>query len=345
MRTRRDRRRTTTAAFGIIAAAALALTACSGGNSGTGGSAAADDKAVTFTDISVIAPADPGGGWDQTARSFSQVLTEDKLVKSAPVTNIGGAGGTVGLAKLATEKSANTLMVTGSVMVGAVETNASEKRIEDMTPIAKLTEEAAVIVVPKNSPYKDIKSLVDAIVSKGQAVSVTGGSAGGTDHILAGLVLTNAGVKAADVPKKLNYVANSGGGEATTMLLGGNVDAGISGVGEFVKLIESGDLKALAVSSSERVAQLPDVPTLTEKGIDVTATNWRGLVAPGGITDADKTALVDLVTKVHDTKTWQGILETNGWSDAFLTGSEFDTFLTGDIAQTQDTLKAIGLTE
>lgn len=295
--------------------------------------------------LSIIAPADPGGGWDQTARALSEVLSSEKLASSATVTNIGGAGGTVGLAKLATEKDPNTLMVTGLVMVGAVETNGSATRIEDTTPIAKLSEEALVIVVPKDSPYQSLGDLVDDIVAKGAAVSVTGGSAGGADHILAGMLLTEAGVAPADVPSTLNYIANSGGGEAVTMLLGGKVAAGISGVGEFAEHVTSGSLRALAVSSPEKVAELPDTPTITETGYDVTLTNWRGLLAPGSITEAEAAALTDTVTKLHDSDAWTAILADRGWSDAFLTGTEFDTFLTANIAEVTGTLKDIGLVQ
>ena len=189
--------------FGAAVAAlgvAAALAACSSG----GASADSSGDAVALRSVSLIAPADPGGGWDQTARSISQKLTSGRIIGSAPVTNISGAGGTVGLASLANEKDAATLMVTGLVMVGAVETNASDARIEDTTPIAKLTEEPLVVVVPKGSPYETIDDLIDAIVATGKEVAVTGGSAGGADHILAGMLLTEAGVKPADVTGKLN---------------------------------------------------------------------------------------------------------------------------------------------
>ncbi len=342
--TQRSTRITTLVRAGIAGAAVVALAACSTGGTPSG-SEGAEGEAAAITDVSIIAPADPGGGWDQTARALSQTLTDSGLVGSAAVENIGGAGGTVGLASLATETDASTLMVMGSVMLGAVETNASESRIEDMTPIAKLTEEALVIVVPADSEYQSLQDLVDAIVAEGQGVAITGGSAGGIDHILAGLLLTEGGMDAADVPGTLNYVANSGGGEALTMLLGGTVKAGISGVGEFSESVLSGDLRALAVSSEEPVEMLPDVPTIQDEGIDVTVTNWRGVIAPGGISDAERTALVDLVTELHGQEAWTQALETNGWTDAFMTGEEFQTFLTEDITRTQETLRTIGLIE
>jgi putative tricarboxylic transport membrane protein len=326
------------AAVGVVTV--LGLAACTAADASTGD---ADAAPAALDAVNLIAPADPGGGWDQTARALSQVLTEEDLVGSAPVENIGGAGGTVGLAALANEKDPATLMVTGLVMVGAVETNASQVRIEDTTPIAKLTEEALVLVVPASSPYRTTEDLVDAIVEQGAAISVTGGSAGGADHILAGMLLTEAGVDPADIPSTLNYIPNSGGGEAVTMLLGNTVQAGISGVGEFVEQIEAGELRALAVSSPEPVELLPDTPTLMEEGYDVQLTNWRGLLAPGDLDDADVAALQDLVTEVHESDAWAATLEEKGWADAFLVGDEFQSFLDGNITEVTQTLQTIGL--
>lgn len=336
-------KKTRAALIAIAAAAALALTGCSA-QAGAGDAADAPaEGASAFTDVSIIVPADPGGGWDQTGRTMAKVLTEQKVVKTAPVTNVGGAGGTIGLAQLANVKDPATLMVNGLVMVGAIETNGSAVRLEDTTPIARLTDEPLVVVVPTDSEYEDLESLVDDIVEKGQAVTVTGGSAGGADHILAGLLLDAAGVKSADIPTTLNYTPNAGGGEAVSLILGGKVAAGISGVGEFQQHIEAGAMRALAVSSAEPVQQLPGVPTITDAGYDVVLTNWRGVIAPGSISDEDRAELERIVTEMHDTDAWKQQLETKGWADAFLTGSELDDFVAQNIVDVTGTLKSIGL--
>lgn len=327
----------------VAAIAALALAGCSSQNAAPAPGSDGKGEASAFSDVSLIVPADPGGGWDQTGRAMSKVLTDEDIVGSAPVSNVGGAGGTVGLAQLANEKDPATLMVMGLVMVGAIETNQSQVRLEDTTPIARLTDEPLVVVVPKDSKYDTLEDLVEDIVDKGQEVTVTGGSAGGADHILAGLLLEAAGVDGSEIPQKLNYTPNSGGGEAVSMLVGNKVAAGISGVGEFLQYIEDGSMRALAVSGSEPAAQLPDVPTITDEGYDVVLTNWRGVIAPGGISKEDRAELERIVTEMHDTEAWKTELENKGWADAFLTGDELDSFLEENITEVTGTLKNIGL--
>lgn len=331
-------------AAGVAGLAVLALAGCNpqGGGQAQGGQT---EAAEAPDSVQIIVPADPGGGWDQTGRALSDVLTSEDLVSSAPVSNVGGAGGTVGLASLANERDPYTLMVTGLVMVGAVETNAAEVRMEDTTPIARLTEEPLVVVVPASSPYQTLEDLVDDVVERGQDVTITGGSAGGADHILAGLLLEAAGLDGAEITEKLNYIPNAGGGEAVSLLLGNNASAGISGVAEFSEYVESGDLRALAVSSEEPAALLPDAPTMVDEGFDIVYTNWRGLLAPGGISDAETQALVDLVTELHASEGWTSTLEERGWADAFLVGDEFSSFLEDNISEVQTTLQNIGLVQ
>lgn len=325
------------AAAAAVGAAAL-LASC---GTTTGGASA--DGGVE--DLKIIVPADPGGGWDQTGRAMQKDLQDNDLVSSAQVVNVGGAGGTVGLAQLANEREPNTLMVMGLVMVGAVETNQSEATLSDTTPIAMLTEEPLVVVVPADSPYKTVEDLVDDIAERGRGVSVTGGSAGGADHILAGLMLKEHGVSAEEVAEKLNYIPYSGGGESLAALLGNKVDAGISGVGEYAEQVNAGKLRALAVSSEEPSPALPDTPTLRDGGIDVVLTNWRGVVAPGSIDDAKADELTGLIEELHGTDDWKKTLEENDWADAFVAGDEFASVLEEETATVQQTLRDIGLVQ
>lgn len=327
--------RTGAAPVGIVLA--LALAGCSSLEAGGGGSDAAIDE------LSIVVPAGPGGGWDQTGRAMQANMQDEGLVGTATVTNVDGAGGTVGLANIANASDPNTLLVMGLVMVGAVETNQSQARIEHTTPIARLTEEQEVIVVPAESPYETIDDLLADIEKNGKDVSITGGSAGGTDHILAGMLLKAAGMPPSNIGNKLNYIAYSGGGESLAALLGNNVNAGISGISEYAEQVQAGELRALAVSGEERVDALPDTPTLTEAGYDVVLTNWRGVVAPGSIEDEDREALTTAVTKLAESDAWQATLEEKDWDDAFLAGEEFDTYLEGNIAESLTVLKDIGL--
>ncbi len=325
-----------TALLAAAAATALALTACGGGGSGAGST---DSGAENIKKLNIIVPANPGGGWDQTGRAMQADLTANKQVGSASVQNIGGAGGTNGLAKLATEKNADTLMVMGYVMVGSVETNKSASRLEDTTPIARLTEEPLVVVVPASSPYQSIDDLVADIKAKGKGVAVTGGSAGGADHILIGQILKAQGIGA----DSLNYIGYSGGGESLAALLGNKVQAGISGVGEYAEQVKAGKVRALAVSGPVEAPALPGVKPLKDQGIDVVLTNWRGVVAPGSIDEAQTKKLTELVTELNKSEAWAKTLKDNNWDNAFLAGEEFKTFLTEDIAKVKTTLTEIGL--
>ena len=246
----------------------------------------------------------------------------------------------VGLPRFVNQRKgqANALMVGGSVMVGAAITNKSPITMSDVTPIACLTEEAGIIVVPTDGKIKTWKELEEAIKANPKAVSVAGGSAGGTDHQLLGLIIKALGKN----PREAAYVAFAGGGPANAAILGGQVTAGISGYSEFAEQIKAGKMKALAVSGNKRIPGI-DVPTLKELGVNVTAANWRGVFGAPGINATQKAALVELATKIHDTKGWAETLEKRKWTDAFLAGAAFDAQLKKYIAETETVLKELGL--
>ena len=302
--------------------------------------AAAFALPVEANDYMIMAPAAPGGGWDQTARTMQEVLQADGISSSVQVQNVPGAGGTVGLAQFVSQNAgkADQLIVGGYVMVGAILTNASPVSLADVTPIARLTGEYEAIVVPAGSDIQDIDGLIAILKADPGAVSWAGGSAGGTDHIAVGLVAKAAGVD----PTKINYIAYSGGGEALAAILGAQVTAGISGLGEFRAQADAGALRILAVTSAERIPGL-DVPTLKEKGLDVVLQNWRMVAAAPGISAEQKAAISADVEKMVNSDAWKAALETKGWANTYLSGDAFQAQLDADIAATSTVLKDIGL--
>ena len=291
-------------------------------------------------ELKITAPAAPGGGWDGASRSLQQVMTQTGAAKSVQVVNVPGAGGTVGLAQFVNgaKGDGNQLMVMGITMVGAILTNKSPVSLDAVTPIARLTGDALVVVVPANSPHKTIKDLAAALKADTSKVVWAGGSAGGADHILAGLVAQAAGGDAS----KLNYVPFSGGGEALAEMLGGRVTAGVSGYNEFESQIKAGKLRALGISYGKRMPGV-DVPTLKEQGLDVEVVNWRGIVAPPGISAAQQAALVAAVNKALKSDEWTKVRQTRGWDDAYLDADAFAAFLKADQARVKDVLTTIGL--
>jgi putative tricarboxylic transport membrane protein len=291
-------------------------------------------------DLKITAPAGAGGGWDSTARALGQAMTASGAARSAQVVNVPGAGGTVGLAQFVNNAKGdgNQLMMMGVTMVGAVLTNKSPVSLDQVTPIARLTQDALVVVVPANSPHKTLQDLGAALKADASKVVWAGGSAGGADHILAALVARAAGGDAS----KVNYVPFSGGGEALAELLGSRVTAGISGYNEFESQIKAGKLRALALSSGKRMAGV-DVPTLKEQGMDVEFVNWRGIVAGPGISAPQKAALVAAVTMAVKSEEWAKTLKARGWEDFHVDADAFAAFLKADQVRVKDVLTSVGL--
>ncbi|MTH64976.1 Bug family tripartite tricarboxylate transporter substrate binding protein [Paracoccus shanxieyensis] len=293
-----------------------------------------------LADYTIIAPANPGGGWDQTARTMQQVMQEDGISPSTQVQNVPGAGGTIGLAQFASQMKGNpdALIVGGYVMVGAILTNNSPVSLKDVTPIARLTGEYEAIVVPAASDIQDMAGLVAKLKENPGAVSWAGGSAGGTDHIAVGMIAKAAGVD----PTKINYIAYSGGGEALAAILGNQVTAGVSSLGEFEAQVKAGTLRLLAISAPERVEGV-DAPTLKEAGLDIELQNWRMVAAAPGLSDDQKAKVTADIEKMVKSENWQKQLSDKGWMDTYLSGAAFDEQLAKDEAATQAILKDIGL--
>nr|WP_255524008.1 tripartite tricarboxylate transporter substrate binding protein [Terrabacter sp. MAHUQ-38] len=321
-------------------AAGLALSAC-GVSADEGGSGGTSAAAGPVKGLRILVPNSPGSGYDTTARLAAKAMQDAGLASTIEVFNSAGAGGTVGLQRLVNEQGKDDiLMQMGLGVVGAVYTNKSKATLNETVPIARLIEESEAIVVPAGSPYQTLDQLVAAWKANPGKVPVGGASnPGGPDHLTPMLLAKAVGV----TPKDVNYVAYDGGGELLTGILGKKVAFAATGIGEVAEQAKSGDVKILAVTSAKPVEGV-DAPTLKSMGIDMEFTNWRGIVAPPGLS-ADKTKqYIDLLTKMHASEQWKKTLADQGWTDAFQTGDEFKSFLTAQNEEVAGVLKDLGLT-
>lgn len=300
----------------------------------------ASGPALALDSLKILVPANPGGGWDQTGRGLAQAMQANDIVKKIQIDNKGGAAGTIGLAQLinSSKGDPNAALIGGSVMVGGILLNKSPVSLSQVTPIARLTGEYDVLVVPANSPIKSMKDLIAQFKANPGSVSWGGGSAGGTDHIIVAMIAQNQGV---DV-SKINYIPFAGGGEAQAAIMGGHVTVGLSGWNEFAGQIQAGKMRPLAVTSGKRLPGV-DVPTLKEQGIDVELSNWRAIFGAPGITEAQRQDLMVAVDKAVRTKNWQELLAKNGWADAYLAGDSFKAYLDNEIKQTEKIMMGLGL--
>jgi putative tricarboxylic transport membrane protein len=320
-------------------AAGLVLTGC--GTTAEGGSAADGGQSEgPINGLRVMVPNSPGSGYDTTARAWVQVMEDEGLAESVEVFNLEGAGGTVGLQRLVNEKgNADLLMQMGLGVVGAQYSNQSEATLDQTTPIAKLIEEAEAIVVPANSPYQNLDDLVTAWKADPGNTPVGGASnPGGPDHLTPMLLAQEVDVTPSDV----NYVAYDGGGELLAGILGGDIAFAATGISEVTESAASGDVRILAVTSDEPVEGV-DAPTLQDEGVDLTFTNWRGIVAAPDITDDETQRFIDAITEMHGSDAWQKVLADQGWTDAFVTGDEFGSFLDDESKRVQSVLGELGL--
>ena len=299
--------------------------------------------ALTFPTkpITIMAPANPGGGWDSTARLVQQVLTSEKIVTvPIEVVNRPGAGGTIGLAEFITtsRNDPHTILVLGRVMLGAILSNQSAVTLNDTVPIARLLNEYEAIAVNADSKYRTFGDLMEDFRNNPERVTWGGGSAGGTDHILVGILAQAAGI----APGRINYIAHSGGGEAAVAVMGGHVSAGVSGYAEWKPHVRSGRMRFLAVSSENRFAG-DSTPTIRESGLDVVLSNWRSVAAPPGTTNEEREWWVSAFQRMRQSAAWQEILQRNDWEDSFLTGSDFERFIALETQRDAGVLNAIGL--
>jgi len=292
------------------------------------------------TNLKMMIPANPGGGWDTTGRALGRAIQDAGAASTVSYDNKGGAAGALGLAQFVngSKGDPNALMVMGAVMVGGIITGKPPVNLSQATPLARLTSEYNVFVLPASSPLQSMKDVVEQLKKDPGSVKWGGGSRGSTEHIAAAMIAREVGVD----PAKINYVAFRGGGEATAAILGGNVTVGGSGYSEFAEYIKAGKMRALAVTSDKRLQGVA-VPTLKEQGINVVIGNWRGVYGAPGITAEQRKALIDIVLKATKSKAWADALEKNAWTPALMTGEEFAKFVDDEFASLRAVMAKSGM--
>jgi putative tricarboxylic transport membrane protein len=295
---------------------------------------------LAAANIKMMIPANPGGGWDTTGRALGKALQDAGVASSVTYENKGGAAGIIGLAQYAnaTKGDGNSLMVMGAVMLGGIITGKPPVSLDKVTPIARLTSEYNVFVVPANSPLKTMKDVVEQMKKDPGSVKWGGGSRGSTEHIAAAMLAREVGVDAT----KINYVPFRGGGEAVAAILGGNVTVGGSGYSEFQQYIETGKMRPIAVTSPKRLKGI-DIPTMIEQGYNIDIGNWRGVYAPAGLTAEQRKALTDMVLKATKSKSWAESLEKNNWTPAWMANPQFDDFVDREFASLRATMVKAGM--
>ena len=297
-------------------------------------------SAQAATAIKMMLPANPGGGWDTTGRALGKALQDAGVASSVTYDNKGGAAGAIGLAQFVngSKGDPNAMMVMGAVMLGGIITGKPPVDLSLATPLARLTSEFNVFVLPSNSPYKNMAEVVTQLKKDPGSIKWGGGSRGSTEHIAAAMIARAVGVD----PAKINYVAFRGGGEAIAATLGGNVTVGGSGFSEFAEYIASGKMKPIAVTSAQRLEGV-DVPTLKEQGIDVEIGNWRGVYGAPGISAEQRKNLIDMLDKAMKSASWAEAMKKNDWTPAWLAGDAFAKFVDDEFASLRATMAKSGM--
>lgn len=276
--------------------------------------------------LRIVIPANPGGGWDQTGRALGAALAAVGAADQIEYENIGGKGGTIGLAKYAEKygNDPNTLLMGGMVMVGAVALQKPAVDMGHIQPIARLTSDYLVAAVAAKSPIKNTKDLADAMRADLRALPVAGGSAGGVDHIFAGVLARASKAK----PEDLVYKPFPGGSEVVDALVSGNAAVGLSGYSEFSDAIAAGKLRAIGVSSRRSAFGLP---AFREQGLDATMANWRGVFTGKGVPSARMAEMLAAVEAATAHESWLRTLKSNRWEPSWLIGKDLAEFMELDL--------------
>ena len=292
-----------------------------------------------------IAPANPGGGWDFTCRQIGKIMFDIGAVdQPIQVTNMAGGGGGLAFTHVVSERNEDADLIVAAS--SATSTRLAQNAYAGMTAgqvrfVGAIGIDPGVIVVAADSPYQNLADLLNAVVADPSSVTFAGGSAvGGFDHLKPLMLLQRAGLT--DITK-VKYIGLDGGGDAITQTIGGFTQAMTGDMSEIVGFLASGDVRALAVLTNERVTGFDDIPTAVEQGYDVVAGNWRGLYVPRGVSDETFQMWAGRLQQVADSDEWAEAMAANGLAPFTLVGDDFQGYIDNLVVEIRQMSKDIGV--
>ncbi len=292
-----------------------------------------------------IAPANPGGGWDFTCRQIGKIMHDIGAVDSPiQVTNMAGAGGGLAFTHVVTERNtdADLIVAASSATTTRLAQNAYAGMTADQVRfVGAIGADPGVIVVAANSKYQSLNDLIEDVRANPGQVAFAGGSAvGGFDHIKPLMILQRSGIS--DV-RAIKYIGVDGGADAITQTVGGFTQAMTGDMSEIVGFLKSGDVRALAVLTDERVPGFESIPTAVEQGVDVVAVNWRGLYVPKGVSDDVFNQWAERLQAVADSAEWKEAMAANGLAPFTKVGSNFQNYIDGVVSDIRKLSKEMGV--
>jgi putative tricarboxylic transport membrane protein len=317
--------------FGAAVAAAAAFVAAPG---------AALAQFVPDRPLEIAVHAGPGSGNDVFARALIQVIEQNDLSPvRIQVANKPGGGSTTASAYLASQAGdTDTIGVFTNIwitdpLVSAEATNT----LTSMTPIALVIREPGLVAVRADSPYETLQDFIDAALAEPGALSQSGGSVLARENIIRQLIQQATGAQ-------WQFISFPSGGERLAALLGGHVDMMIVEPAEASEQVRSGAMRVIAQVSDERLPGFPDVPTVTEAGIEIpTLPQIRGIVGPPDMPEEAVAYYSDLIRQATETEQWQAYVAENGFEAAFATPEETTAFIEAYTDQLREILVAAGV--
>jgi len=292
--------------------------------------------------LHILIPGGAGGGWDSTARGVGEALTRSGIVPRTSYENMSGGDGSKAVAYLieTAERQSGTLMISSTPIVLKSLKDIFPQSYKDLTPVAAVIADYGAFVVKTDSKYSNWGQVIADFKINPRNVLVAGGSViGGMDHVIVAMAFKKSGVDA----KTVRYIPYNAGAKAMVGLLSGETQLLSTGLSEALALAEQGEVRILAMTAATRLDHAPDVPTISEQGVDLVFTNWRGFFGVPGLSDDKLREFQGLLEQMYDTQEWENIRLKRGWSNLYISGDNFEEFLRDQEKEMASLLAELGI--